>query len=165
MWFFMYTCYITTLLSFVMLLLNGLQGYLGFDILTAHHASFALLTIIVYLFTETLVIFFFVGIGVSIKEYIQTHSLDPKYHKRSLAIKRRVYPPLLLNMLLMMILFISGGAVHAGQVSGVVHGLFFWVCLAHFAHAIRLQHQSFRESTAIVLEMSGLPPMNAGEPQ
>jgi hypothetical protein len=158
MWFFMYACYGFTLLSLAMLALNGLQGYFPFTVLTASHSTFALLTIIIYLFTETLVIFFFVGVGVSIKEYVQTQRLDPQYHRRSIAIKRRVYPPLLLNMLLMMVLFISGGAVDTGHLSGLLHGLLFWVCLAHFIYAILVQHRCFRESTAIVLEMSGITP-------
>jgi len=143
-------------LSFLMLLLTALQGYFSFLIFNANHATFALLTIIVYLFTETLIIFFFVGIGVSIKEYIQTHKANPDFHKRSLAIKRRVYPPLLLNIVLVMTLFITGGAVDTGHMPGWLHGILFCVSILHFLKAIMVQHHSFRESTAIVLEMAGV---------
>jgi len=157
MWFFMYMCYLGMLTSFVMLLLNGLQGYFHFAILNAHHATFAILTVIVYLFTESLVIFFFVGIGVSIKEYVQTQKLDTGFHHRSIAIKRKIYPPLLFNMLIVMVLFITGGAVDTARIPAWSHGILFYFAIFHLMHVMRIQHRSFRESTEIVLEMSGLP--------
>lgn len=154
MWFFMNTCYIMTVISFGMLLITGLQGRYQFNVLNANHPLFALLTIIIYLFTETLVIFYFVGIGVSIRDYVLANRLKKDYHTRSTAIKRRVYPPLLLNMLLVMVLFISGGAVDTNHIPAWSHGLLFVLSLGQFVDTIRIQHQSFRESTAIVLEMS-----------
>ena len=156
MWFFMITCYAMTAVSFLMLFLTGLQGHFHFRILSANHPTFAILTMITYLFTETLVIFFFVGIGVSIKEYVAKHKVNPQYHTRSLAIKRRLYPPLLLNMLLVMVLFITGGAVDTHHMPAFVHGLLFYIGVIHFAYAIGIQHGCFKESTYIVLEMSGV---------
>ena len=163
MWFFMYVCYIFTALTFFMLFLTGLQGYLHFFVFNANHALFALLTIIVYLFTETLVIFYFVGIGVSIRDFVLANKLKNDYHKRSLAVKRKVYPPLLLNMLLVMILFISGGAVDTRCLPAWSHGLLFFISMIQFLDAVRIQHQSFKESTAIILEMSGLTGAVAGK--
>ena len=61
MWFFMNSCYAFSVLSFLMLILTALQGYFHFTILHANHPTFALLTVIIYLFTQTLIIFFFVG--------------------------------------------------------------------------------------------------------
>ncbi len=152
----MNTCYILTGLSFLMLIISGLQGYFRFSILNANHPLFALLTIIVYLFTETLIIFYFVGVGISIRDYVLANRLKNDYHKRSLSIKRMVYPPLLLNMGLVMVLFISGGAVDTGWVPGWAHGLLFFVSLIQYMDAIKIQHRSFKESTAIILEMSGV---------
>ncbi len=152
----MQTCYLLTALSLIMLFVTGLQGYFSFFVLNANHATFALLTVITYLFTETLVIFYFVGIGVSIKDYVREHTADPEFHKRSLAIKRRVYPPLLLNMLFVMILFISGGAVDTGRFPGWAHGVLFLVAIGHFLKVINVQHECFREATYIVLDMSGI---------
>lgn len=152
MWFFMYACYVLTVLSGLMLLVTAWQGYFSFLV----HPRFALLTIIIYLLTETLVIFFFVGIGVSIKDYVLEHKANPDFYKRSLAIKRRVYPPLLLNMLLVMTLFISGGAVDTNCLPAWAHGLLFYVSVSHFLYVIQQQHHAFKESTVIVLEMAGI---------
>ena len=156
MWFFMNTCYFFTVLSFVMLILSGLQGYFRFFIFNANHATFALLTVIIYLFTETLVIFFFVGMGVSIRDYSQEKHLDQKFHRGSIKIKRCLYPPLLLNMTLVMILFISGGAVDTGHLPGLFHGILFYICILHFIKTIKIEHACFKENTSLVLEMSGI---------
>ena len=156
MWFFMITCYLFSAMTLLMLLLSGLQGYFQFFIFKANHPTFALLTTIVYLFTETLIIFYFVGIGMSIKEFILEKHLSADFHRRSIAVKRRVYPPILLNMLLIMTLFISGGAVDTGGLPAWSHALLYFLGLAHFLKMIAVEHICFKESTAIVLEMSGI---------
>jgi len=156
MWFFMIACYVLTAVSYVMLLSLGLQGYFGGHLLGVNHPTFALLTAIVYLFTETLVIFFFVGTGVSVKEFTQEHGADPEFHRQSIQIKRRLYPPLLLNILIFMVTFIIGGAVDTNRLPGFVHGLLFVILILHFTKAIMVQHRCFKENTAIILAMSGI---------
>lgn len=156
MWFFMNTCYGLSFLTFILLLTGLAQSVLHFPVLKAGHLTFMLLTSIIYLFTETLIIFFFVGTGVSIKEYTQTHKLDPTYHKRSLGIKFRVYPPLLLNILLMIIIFILVGAVDTYRVPAVVYQTLFVAALLHFSKVKMIQHRCFRDNTRIILDMAGV---------
>lgn len=156
MWFFMITCYVMSVLTFFMLLTAFVQSFIPFSVFKANHLTFIILTSIVYLFTETLVIFFFVGTGVSVRDYVQAHKLSSDYHKRSLAVKFKVYPPLLLNMLLMIILFIMVGAVDTGFVARWVYQALFVVCLAHFVHAKRIQNDCFRDNTNNILAMAGV---------
>lgn len=156
MWFFMISCYVLTVVTFIMLLLNGLQGYFHFALFHAGHPTFAILTIIFYLFTESLVIFYFVGIGVSIRDYVQANKLSNEFLRRSMAVKRKVYPPLLLNMLIIMVLFVSGGAVATRRLPGWLHGVLFFIGIIHFVKVIVTQHRAFKDSTAIVLDMSGI---------
>lgn len=156
MWFFMITCYVTSLLSFIMLGIALLQSYFHFHVFRANEVTFIILTSIVYLFTETLIMFFFVGTGVSIKEYTQAHRLKPDFHKKSLAIKFKVYPPQLLNILFMMVLFIMVGAVDTGRIPEWAYQLFFWFCLAHYIFIKKIQNQCFRDNTENILAMSGL---------
>src|ERR1044072_3930995 len=101
MWFFMNSCYVLSLVTLIMLVTGFIQSFSKVHIFEANHVLFMILTSIVYFFTETLVIFFFVGTGVSIKEYTHEHKLDNQFHKRSITVKRKIYPPLLLNMLFM----------------------------------------------------------------
>ena len=156
MWFFMNTCYALTLITVILFALTGLQGYFQFPVFQANHPTFALLFVIVYLFTQTLVIFFFVGTGVSVKEYTLEHHLPDDFHKRSIAIKRRVYPPLMLNLLFMIILFTLVGAVDTYRVPAWSYQLFFVFCLFHYMRIKKVQNGCFRDNTNIILEMSGL---------
>ena len=155
MYFFMILIYVLSFFSFVALALAGLQGLLEFSIFDVHHASFGFVAAILYLFTEVLVMFFFVGTGVSIKEYIQENSVDIQFHKRSVDIKRKLYPPTLLNVLFVMTVFIIGGGVDTGVIPGWIHGILFYIAFFHFFKMIKVQHNCFQENTNIVLEMTG----------
>ncbi len=156
MWFFMYTCYIFSLLSLGMLAIVLAQSFNHFHIFNASPMAFLILTSIIYLFTETLVIFFFVGIGVSVKEYMLEHKITADYHKRMIAIKRYVYPPQLLNMLILMVAFIIYGAADTGKMSVWIYRGLLGFGFIHFCFAKALQHRAFRESTFVILDMAGV---------
>ena len=156
MWFFMNTCYVMSLLTLASLVLAFVQSFFHFPIYHANHVTFIIFTSILYSFTETLVIFFFVGTGVSVKEYTQRHKLDTHYHRRSIEIKRRVYPPLLLNMLFMIILFVLVGAVDTRRVAAGIYQLFFLGCIMHYVYIKVIQNNCFRDNTQIILDMSGI---------
>ena len=57
-------------LSFLAILINGLQGFLQFNIYNANHIAFAFISTILYMFTQTLIMFYFIGAGKKIKETI-----------------------------------------------------------------------------------------------
>lgn len=156
MWVFMYICYALSGITFLMLLTGLTQSYWGFPVLQANHLVFMILTSIMYCLTETLVIFFFVGTGVSIREYSQQHNLPQDYHRQSIAIKRRVYPPLMTNLLLMMTLFVLTGAVDTGKVAPWVYHILFIVGLLHFLYVKAIQNQCFAQNTRVVLAMAGV---------
>jgi len=71
MWLFMIICYIMMASNFLNILLTGLMGYFKFTVWGATHARFAIFTILVFILTETLVMFFFIATGKSIKQMIQ----------------------------------------------------------------------------------------------
>ena len=153
MWFFMYACYAFSLLSLAMLLVVFSQSLHPFYVLQASPMSFLILTSIVYLFTETLIMFFFVGTGVSIKEYTQENKLKPVYHQQSISVKRKIYPPQLLNILILMTAFILYGAADTQKIPLWVYQLSLLGGIVHFLYAKRIQHNSFRENTQIILDM------------
>lgn len=156
MWFFMISCYVLSLLTFIMLLIMMLQSFIMIPFFKIPALTFIVLTSIVYCFTETLVIFFFVGTGVSVRDYSKDNHLSDEYKKRSLGIKYRIYPPTMLNLLLMIILFILPGAVHTGKISAIVYQVFFLICLAHYIYTKIIQHECFRDNTDNILAMSGI---------
>jgi len=143
-------------LTYSLFILTGIQGYWHLSWIPANHPSLGLLTIIVYLLTETLVMFFFIGTGISVKEYAQEHNSSQKFRQRMIRLKNKVFPPMMLNIFLVGFVFILGGAVDTHMVPGWTHGVLFWIVLIHFSKLIILQHQAFRENTFIILEMAGV---------
>lgn len=155
MYFVMISIYLLSFITFISLVITGTQGLLGFTLFGTSHAAFGFVAAILYLFTEVLVMFFFVGTGVSIKEYVQENNANSQFHRRSIEIKRKLYPPTLFNVLLIMTTFIIGGGVDTNVIPAWIHGLLFYVALIHFFKMITVQHACFRENTEIVLEMTG----------
>ncbi len=156
MWFFMISCYLLSLITLLMLFVALFQSFGNFAVFRASPVTFMILISIVYLFTETLVIFFFVGTGVSIKEYTQKQNLSLEFQKASFKIKMSVYPPLLLNMLFMITLFILIGAVDTKRMAPWIYHLYFIFCIGHFCYAKKIQHQNFKDMTQNILSMSGI---------
>lgn len=156
MWYFMHACYLFSLLTGLLLGVGFFQSFLKFPVFAGGHVAFMLLVSVVYFFTETLIIFFFVGTGVSVREYTRDHNLPLAFHQRSIAVKHKVYPPLMLNMLLMIILFVMAGAVDTGRVPGWLYAVFFGFCVADYLWVKINTNRCFRENTNIILEMAGV---------
>lgn len=156
MWILMTTCYALMAASFAGLGLVGLQGYLKFRILGAGHPQVALGVTMLYLFTETLVMFFFIGTGVNIKDYLKEHGGDVALYGRVRKLKQTLFPQMMLSILLVGVVFIMGGAVDRKLVPGWSHGVLFIAAILHFARLVVLQHRAFRVHTNTILEMCGV---------
>ena len=150
MWFFMITSYVLIFLSSIGLILIGINHY-G-NIWPTQHISFDLFVSLIFIATQTLIIFFFVGTGVNIKEY--TLSKDNKFYKGILAIKRRLYPPTLAVTILFMITVIVDGAFFLGKVNEWWFHISYLLTLYYFVKSSIEQHKAFIGSTNIILAMT-----------
>ena len=146
----MYICYILMILSFVAILVNGLQGFLQFNILNANHIAFAFISTILYMFTQTLIMFYFIGAGKKVKETIINYDLNKENYQSVIDIKRVLFPPLTLNMLFVGTAFILGGGVHTGAVGKYWHTALFFISLIHYIKVLIIQHKSFIENSKIL---------------
>ena len=150
MWFFMITSYILIFLSVFGLILFGINHYV--NIWPSQHISFDLFVSLIFIATQTLIIFFFVGAGVNIKEY--TLSKDNKFYKGILAIKRKLYPPTLAVTILFMITVIVDGAFFLGKVNEWWFHISYVLTLYYFVKSSIEQHKAFIGTTNIVLAMT-----------
>jgi len=146
----MYICYILMLLSFVAILINGMQGFFQFNILNANHIAFAFISTILYMFTQTLIMFYFIGAGKKIKETIINYDLDKDNYQDVIKIKKVLFPPLTLNMLFVGTAFILGGGVHTGAVNKYWHTGLFFISMLHYLKVLIIQHKSFVENSKIL---------------
>ena len=81
MWMLMYIGYLLMGMSFMLLALTGLMGYFQFTVWNANHIQFALISSILYMFTETLIMFYFIITGKKIKEYIKLRGGNTSYDR------------------------------------------------------------------------------------
>ena len=153
MWFFMILSYVLVFISGIGLLLIGINHY--FDLWAQNHITLDLLVSIIFIASQTLVMFFFVGTGVNVREYLESHKElgDELYHKM-FSIKRKLYPPTMMVTILFMSMVIIDGAFFIGKVSEWWFHILYLLTSYYYFKATIVQHVSFKESTQIVLEMT-----------
>ena len=150
MWGLMIISYLFIMVTFILLVLTGLQGHFQFQIIQANHPQFALLSVIFYMLTETLIMFYFIGSGTAIKKNIQTTGISTSLYNEVKKTKMKLFPHLTLNMIFIGIVFILGGAVQTGSFSAWMHGLLFDIAFIHFMYTTFLQHCGFKQNVEII---------------
>jgi hypothetical protein len=132
-----------TLLAIAGLLITSIQGFAvasGLHALTpfaralmTRHVGFAIPTVLFSLFSQSMVIFFFIGTGKLVKEETARYPDEERRRiLRALAdLKRRTSPPATFALLSAIAVFVLGGAVHT-------HALPPWTHLAASVGALAL---------------------------
>jgi len=155
MFFFMILNYILLFFSAIGFIIIGLNHYFQIGFFGMGIIKMDIFVSVIYIAAETLVMFFFVGTGVSIKEYIQENpETDHKFHRKSVEIKRKLYPPTMLATLLFVALVIFDGAILMEQMNRMWFHVFYILTGYYFVKSLIIQHQCFRENTLIILEMT-----------
>ena len=144
------------ILSFTLLLVNGAQGYLHFKIYNATHIQFSFLSTILYMFSESWIMFYFIGSGKTIKENILNHNLDKIIYQKVIDSKKKLFPHITLNIFLIGTVFVIGGGVHTKVISINVHGILYLISMFHFIYLIKLQHFAFKDTAEILLRLGKL---------
>ena len=149
----MILCYVLVTISGLGLVQIGLNHY--FDFWQTNRITFDLIVSIIFIADQTLVMFFFVGTGVNIREYLEEHpELGHDLYKKMFAIKRRLYPPTMMVTMLFMATVIVDGIYYFGRISEWWFHASYFLTLWYFYKATKEQHASFKGSTEIVLEMT-----------
>ena len=82
MWAVMVLSYILMCVSFISIIIAAFSGYFQYSIYNANYMLIALYSSIIYMFTETLIMFYFIITGIKIKEIIKENNMDlVKYYK------------------------------------------------------------------------------------
>ena len=74
----MIMCYVLVIISGLGLFQIGLNHY--FDFFITNRISFDLIVSIIFIAAQTLVMFFFVGTGVNVREYLEAHPHNELLH-------------------------------------------------------------------------------------
>jgi len=149
----MILCYVLVVISGLGLFQIGLNHY--FDFFLTNRISFDLIVSIIFIAAQTLVMFFFVGTGVNVREYLETHpELGDELYRKMFAIKRRLYPPTMMLTILFMAMVIVDGIFYFGKISEWWFHILYFLTLYYYYKATKEQHASFIGSTKIVLKMT-----------
>ena len=154
MWGLMIICYFGMFFSVLLLLISGLQNYLNFFIYKANYQEFALLAIIFYMFSQTLVMFYFIASGTAIKKEIIKNKIKTIAYEKVKKTKMILFPHLTFNILLLGTAFVLIGAVDTGSVSRFIQSSLFIFGFLHFLYTIRIQHIGFKENIDIIIELA-----------
>ena len=153
----MIICYLLMLINCINLTLVGLGGYLHFDVLGANHARFALFMILIFVITETVVMYFFISTGKGIKEAIDTGLGKKELWKRERKLKMKLFPHLMLTLILGGGVVIHGGAVDTHLPSAWLHGPLFLAAYGHHLWSLVIKNNAFKEQVSIIAELEPEP--------
>ena len=102
------------------------------------------------MFSESWIMFYFIGAGKTIKETILTYNLDKSIYNDVIQSKKKLFPHITMNVLLVGTVFVIGGGVHTKVGSAMTHGVLFFISILHFVYLINLQHFYFKDTARIL---------------
>ncbi len=149
----MFLSYVLMFVSFILLVISGLQGYLQFKIYNATHIQFAFITVITYMFAESWVMFYFIGAGKTIKETILEYNFDKAIYQKVIKQKRVLFPHITFNILFVGTVFVIGGGVHTQIISPALHGNLYIFSFVHYIYLLKLKHKYFLETADILSDL------------
>ena len=145
--------YVMVAISDIGLFLVGMNHYL--ELWPKNHIKLDLLSSVGFVATPALGMCVFVGTGVNIREYVESHSdVKNDLYQQMLGLKRKLYPPTMMVTILFMALVIIDGVFFLGKVSEWWFHILYILTVYYYIKATTIQHQSFKESTHIVLTMT-----------
>ena len=130
---------ITTLLSIAGLIATIVMGFLATPVQAATHIFFALTTVIVGLFSQSMTMFFFIGTGKEIKDKVKGAAEESTVVQHTKVFKARVFPVAMYAMTALMVTFITGGGVASAKTPRWLHDVFSFTTLALFVWAYWVQ--------------------------
>jgi len=144
---------ITTLLTIAGLIATAIAGAIASPQHVAQHIFFALATVVIGLFSQSMTMFFFIGTGKELKD---ASKQDATVVQRTKDFKSHVFPTAFYSMAVLMVTFIMGGGVSRGMTphwlhitltiaSIVMYGRAYWVQIRVMDENARLMEKYLRD--------------------
>ena len=93
----------------------------------ARHFTLALASTTLLSLAHSMTMFFFIGTGKHIKELAKEHGLRQEIVKETILYKNKLFPPMMMAILLTMTQFILGGGIHTRVLPAWIHHLLGWI--------------------------------------
>jgi hypothetical protein len=139
---------ITTLLTIAGLIATAIAGAMATPDHVAQHIFFALATVVIGLFSQSMTMFFFIGTGKELKDASQQ---DATVVQRTRDFKSHVFPTAFYSMAVLMVTFIMGGGVSRGLTPHWLHTTLTIASIAMYGRAYWVQIKAMDENAKLMV--------------
>jgi hypothetical protein len=126
---------ITTLLTIAGLIATGIMGFMAAPGHNAQHILFAIATVVIGLFSQSMTLFFFIGTGKQLKDKTVGLESESDVKRATRALTMKVSPIATYACLILMTTFIMGGGVSTGKTPKWLHNALSAASLLIFLRA------------------------------
>jgi len=138
---------VTTLFSLAGLIATMVVGFMASPGHAAQHIFFALATVVIGLFSQSMTMFFFIGTGKELKDAANN---DSEVVQRTKAFKSQVFPTATYAMCVLMVTFIMGGGVASGRTPHWLHLGLSIASIVMYARAYWVQLRAMDENARLM---------------
>jgi hypothetical protein len=141
---------ISTLLTIAGLIATSIAGFMATPAHAAQHIMFALMTVVLGLFSQSMTLFFFIGTGKQLKDKVKDTIDDADVRRATRALTMKVSPAATYAMFVIMITFITGGGVGSGRTPRWLHDVLTIASIAMYARAYWIEIQAMTASADLM---------------
>ena len=157
----MLSCYLLMIINFINFTISGAMVFFDIQFFGANHAQFSLLAILVFVLTETIVMYFFIATGKSIKNILieNNSSESERLWDEIKSIKRIIFPQIMLTITIVgtLYVFYFGYVTSNSNAENIkyawVSAPLFFVSYLHHIWTLKIKNDSFKMQIDIVGEL------------
>ena len=139
-------------IGFVGLIAAVVFGLRGNDV--SRHISFGIFSTLITLFAHSMMMFYLIGKGKSVKDAMAEHHVAGDYYQRIAAARKPVFSVGTVAMAVTMVTAIVGASVDTGVLPPMVHAMIAYGAIVCNLAAARIEIGALAESTRIVNEVN-----------
>ena len=163
MYVFMISCYLLMVINFINFSISGAMVFFDIQFFGASHAQFSLLAILVFVLTETIVMYFFIATGKSIKNILieNNNSESEKLWEKIKLIKGMIFPQIMLTITIVgtLYVFYFGYVTSNSNAENIkyawISAPLFFVSYLHHIWTLKIKNDSFKMHIEIVGALPG----------
>tara|TARA_Y100000741_G_scaffold250414_1_gene192549 strand:- start:351 stop:836 length:486 start_codon:yes stop_codon:yes gene_type:complete len=156
MWTLIIISHILMAISSLILLFSSIKGHFIINDLGKLSITFtSIFSIMIYTFTQSLVLFLIIAINKNIKNLVLENKITIE-DKLYSSYKYKMHMHTSLNLFFMVTLGILFGAVHTGLINETIHNIFFMIGTIHYFYVIYIQYYCFKQIIKLIVRVNDM---------
>jgi hypothetical protein len=139
-------------LALIGLVTTAVFGLRGTDI--SRHISYGIFSTLITLFAHSMMMFYLIGKGKSVKDAMAEHHVTGDYYRRIAAARKPVFSVGTVAMAITMVTAIIGASVDTGVLPPMVHAMIAYGAIVCNLTAAKIEISALSESSRIVDEVN-----------